>query len=119
MTWQPIALAPFGLGPGPGPVDDPDNPLIPPIDVDPNLVSPGVAGFIAIAAVTIVVILLLVDMMRRMRRVRYRGEIRERLAAEQAEQDGGSADGDGGAARRGSAAEGRIDGDEQDPRPVA
>lgn len=116
VTWLPTALAPFGLGPGPGPVDDPTDPLIPPIEVDPNLVSPGVAGFIAIAAVTIVVILLLVDMMRRMRRVRYRGEIRERLAAEQAEQDASAAP---GAAAGGSAAEGRVDGDEQDPRPVA
>ncbi len=114
MTWLPTALAPFGLGPGPGPVDDPTDPLIPPIEVDPNLVTPGVAGFIAIAAVTIVVILLVIDMMRRMRRVRYRGEIRERLAAEQAEQDA-----TGDAAPDGSAAEGRIDGDEQDPRPVA
>ncbi len=109
MNWLPTVLAPFGLGPGP--FDDPDDPLIPPIEVDENLVTPGVAGFIAIAAVTIVVILLLIDMMRRMRRVRYRGEIRERLAAEQAEQDAGAAGG--------SAAEGRIDGDEQDPRPVA
>ena len=115
MTWSLFPLAPFGLGPGPGPVDDPDNPLIPPIEVDPNLVTPGVAGFIAIAAVTILVILLLIDMARRMRRVRYRGEVRERLAAEQAEQ----AEQRSVADDPGSAAEGRIEDDEQDPRPVA
>lgn len=116
MTWLPSALMPQGLGPTP--VDDP---LIPSIEIDPNLVTPGVSGFIATAVVTIVVVLLLVDMMRRVRRVRYRGEIRERLAAEQAEQDGatGSNAATGSDAATGSGAERRVDGDEQDPRPVA
>ncbi len=45
-------------------------------DVD---VTPGVAGFIAIAVVAVVTILLVVDMTRRIRRTRYRAEIRERL----------------------------------------
>jgi len=118
VTWLLFPLAPFGLGPGPGPVDDPDNPLIPPIEVDPNLVTPGVAGFIAIAAVTIVVILLLTDMTRRMRRVRYRGEVREQLAAEQADK-AEQAEQRSVADDPGSAAEGRVEDDEQDPRPVA
>jgi hypothetical protein len=48
-------------------------------DVD---VTPGVAGFVAIALVAIVTILLVVDMTRRIRRTRYRAEIRERLEAE-------------------------------------
>jgi hypothetical protein len=48
-------------------------------DVD---VTPGVAGFIAIAVVAVVTILLLVDMTRRIRRTRYRAEIRERFEAE-------------------------------------
>ncbi|MFJ7287961.1 hypothetical protein ACQXVK_01780 [Curtobacterium sp. AB451] len=48
-------------------------------DVD---VTPGVAGFIAIAVVAIVTILLVIDMTRRIRRTRYRAEIRERLEAE-------------------------------------
>jgi hypothetical protein len=48
-------------------------------DVD---VTPGVAGFIAIAVVAVVTILLVVDMTRRIRRTRYRSEIRERLEAE-------------------------------------
>ncbi|WP_182047151.1 hypothetical protein [Curtobacterium sp. ME26] len=53
-------------------------------DVD---VTPGVAGFIAIAVVAVVTILLVVDMTRRIRRTRYRSEVRERLEA-----DAGSGD---------------------------
>ncbi len=45
-------------------------------------VTPGVAGFIAIAVVAVVTILLVVDMTRRIRRTRYRSEIRERLEAD-------------------------------------
>ena len=56
--------------------------LIPPIEVDPTLVSPGVAGFIITAAVGIAVLLLILDMTRRVRRVRYREEISQRLDAE-------------------------------------
>ncbi len=109
MTWL-SSLAPLTVGPGP--VDDPSDPLIPPIEVDPNLVTPGIAGFIAIALVTIAAILLIIDMSRRVRRVRYRGEVRERLEAEAAEAELAARAG-------GSAAEGRVEGDEQDPRPVA
>jgi hypothetical protein len=58
------------------------NTLIPPIEVDPNLVTPGVAGFIATFVVGIGVLLLLLDMNRRMRRNRYRAEIAERLDRE-------------------------------------
>lgn len=46
-------------------------------------VTPGVWGFVTIAAIGIVVILLVLDMIRRLRRVNYRAEIRERIAAEQ------------------------------------
>ncbi len=56
--------------------------LIPPIEVDPNLVTPGVVGFIATFVVGIGVLLLLLDMNRRMRRNRYRAEISERLDQE-------------------------------------
>jgi len=52
---------------------------------DPNLVTPGVLGFIAIAAIAVITVLLLVDMTRRVRRVRYRAMVREELAAEAAE----------------------------------
>ena len=113
-------LAPMGIGPNP--VDDPGTPP----GFDPNTVTPGVAGFIAIALVAIASIFLLVDMSRRIRRVRYRGEIRERMEAEQlmSEQlidekqmvaEGGPAEPDPAAL----AAERRIDGDEEDRRPVA
>ena len=113
MTWLSTIL-PLTVGPGPGD-DSGGDPLIPPIEVDPNSVTPGVEGFIAIAVVTILAVLLILDMARRVRRVRYRGEVRERLEAERAEAATDVATG----AIAGSAAEGRIEGDEQDPRPVA
>ena len=55
-----------------------------PAKVDPNLVSPGVWGFVITAVIMVVVILLIIDMVRRMRRVNYRAEIRQRLEAEAA-----------------------------------
>ena len=60
--------------------------LIPPIEVDPNLVTPGAVGFIATFVVGIGVLLLLLDMTRRIRRVRYRAEIAERLDGESNQQ---------------------------------
>jgi hypothetical protein len=54
---------------------------------NPNLITPGVWGFIAILLVAVVTILLLIDMTRRIRRSRYREEVRLKLAAEQAEAD--------------------------------
>jgi hypothetical protein len=107
-------LAPMGIGPNP--IDGPETPP----GFDPDTVTPGVAGFVAIALVTIAAILLMVDMARRIRRVRYRGEIRERLEAEQLQAEkemiaeGGPAEPDPAAL----AAERRVDGDEQDGRPV-
>lgn len=70
-------LLPTGIGPNPV-----DEPTLPP-GFDPNTVTPGVEGFIAIALVAIGAIFLIVDMTRRIRRVRYRGELREQLEAEQ------------------------------------
>ena len=58
---------------------------IPPSNIDESLVTPGVWGFAIFAFVAIVSILLITDMVRRTRRVRYRAEIQERLAAEAAE----------------------------------
>ena len=52
-----------------------------------NLITPGVAGFIAILLVAAITILLLIDMTRRIRRSRYREEIRIKLEAEQVEAD--------------------------------
>lgn len=118
MIWL-SSLVPLTVGPGP--VDDPGDPLIPPIEVDPELVTPGIAGFVAIALVTVAAILLIIDMSRRVRRVRYRGELRERLEAEAAGEQptDGTAPRAGSVPTVGSAAERRVDGDEQDPRPVA
>ncbi len=59
----------------------------PSMTVNPENVTPGVAGFIGIAVVAIAVVLLLIDMNRRIRRGRYRSEIAEQLDAEAAAQD--------------------------------
>lgn len=56
-----------------------------PTDVNPDLVTPGVAGFVLIAILSVAVVLLVWDMMRRIRRGRYRAEVREELDAEQLE----------------------------------
>ena len=44
--------------------------------------SPGTVGFLAVAFITGAAILIIFDMVRRVRRVRYRAEIQEKLAAE-------------------------------------
>ena len=58
-------------------------PTPPPFDEDS--VTPGWVGFAFIFAIAIATVLLIVDMTRRIRRVRYRSEIREKLAAEEAD----------------------------------
>ena len=57
---------------------------------DENAVTPGVVGFVATFFIAVVTVLLLIDMTRRVRRVRYRAEVQEKLAAEQAEAAGKS-----------------------------
>ena len=52
---------------------------------DENAVTPGVVGFVATFFIAAVTVLLLIDMTRRVRRVRYRAEVQEKLAAEEAE----------------------------------
>ena len=47
---------------------------------DPNVVTPGVIGFLAIFFVAVGTTLLVLDMNRRVRRTRYRGELAERRA---------------------------------------
>jgi Ni/Fe-hydrogenase subunit HybB-like protein len=49
---------------------------------DENSVTPTWVGFAATFGVAAVIIVLCIDLVRRVRRVRYRGEIRERLEAE-------------------------------------
>lgn len=51
---------------------------------DPDTVTPGVWGFLAILFVAVATILLVLDMLRRVRRTRYRGEVREQLERERA-----------------------------------
>lgn len=60
--------------------------LIPPIEVDPVSVTPGVIGFVVTFLVAIAALALILDMVRRVRRVRYRQEIGERLDREEAAQ---------------------------------
>jgi len=61
---------------------------------DENSVTPTWVGFAATFGVAAIVVLLCIDMVRRVRRVRYRGEIRERLEAERVatEQDAATND---------------------------
>ena len=55
----------------------------PTADVDPDLVTPGVWGFVITALVALAVIFLIWDMMRRIRRGRVRADIQEELDAEE------------------------------------
>lgn len=64
--------------------------LIPAIEVNPNMVTPGVIGFVATFGVAIASLLLILDMVRRVRRVRYREEISAKLDAEEAAARAGS-----------------------------
>jgi hypothetical protein len=54
----------------------------PPPDFDPTSVTPTWVGFAITFLVAAAAVLLIMDMVRRVRRVRYRGEIREQLEAE-------------------------------------
>lgn len=63
-----------------------------PTGPNPDSVTPGLVGFLAMAVVAVVVVLLIWDMMRRIRRGRYRAQVREELDAEQqAEREGDAA----------------------------
>ncbi len=74
MLWQLLTAGPFTSVPSPAPSPN----------IDENLVTPGVWGFVITAVIMVVVILLIIDMVRRMRRVNYRAEIRQRLEDEAA-----------------------------------
>ncbi len=54
----------------------------PPPEFNPETVTPGPAGFVAIFFVAAMVVVLALDLNRRVRRNTYRAEIKERLAAE-------------------------------------
>jgi len=68
-----LLLAGDPLNPDPSQSADPAN----------TFYSPGIVGFAGTFLVVIGAIALIFDMVRRIRRVRYRAEIQERLAAEQ------------------------------------
>lgn len=55
-----------------------------PAPLDEDTVTPGWVGFVVIFALAVVTVFLIIDMTRRVRRVRYREEVREKLAAEDA-----------------------------------
>ncbi|MCU1526106.1 MAG: hypothetical protein JWO18_3000 [Microbacteriaceae bacterium] len=55
---------------------------VPQPNFDENSVTPGWVGFAITFGVAAVVVVLCIDLVRRVRRVRYRGEIREQLEAE-------------------------------------
>ncbi len=63
----------------------------PPPEFDPNSVTPTWVGFAITFLVAVAAVLLIMDMVRRVRRVRYRGEIREQLEAERKAADLGQA----------------------------
>jgi len=83
LAADPVVSAPGASTPSPAPSPN----------VDADLVTPGVWGFVITAAIMVVVILLIIDMVRRMRRVNYRAEIRQRLADEAAAASGAPARG--------------------------
>lgn len=51
---------------------------------DPTTVTPGWVGFLITFAVALITVGLIIDMTRRVRRVRYRAEVQDMLAAEDA-----------------------------------
>ena len=71
-----------------------------PTDFDPNLVTPGVIGFVVTLALIVGTIFLIIDMNRRTRRVTYRAQIAERLDAEEAAASGAGDESDAGDASK-------------------
>lgn len=108
------AFAAFALATGlPTPSPEPT--------VDPQLVSPGPWGFLAIALLAVAVIVLVWDMMRRIRRGRVRADINEQLDAEERAAETGVGESDAAATDdrdatdgQGGAAGGPDDGPQRD-----
>jgi hypothetical protein len=57
---------------------------VPDDGLDPNTVTPGVAGFIVTFLLAVVVVLLVIDMVRRTRRITHRAAANAKLDAEEA-----------------------------------
>jgi hypothetical protein len=85
-SWNIVTDAAWRLATTPTPT--------PTLEIDPNDVTPGPAGFFVVALLAAAVFLLIFDMQRRVRRVNHRAEIRERLQAELDERDAASRGGD-------------------------
>lgn len=51
---------------------------------DKDAVTPGIWGFVLTIGVILAVVVLIIDMVRRIRRVTYRAQVQEQLAAEDA-----------------------------------
>jgi hypothetical protein len=66
---------------------------------DPDLVTPGVWGFIITFGIGVVTVLLIIDMTRRVRRTRYRAEVAAKLDAEEAQRRDASGNDDAGPGR--------------------
>ncbi|WP_211195862.1 hypothetical protein [Agromyces sp. H66] len=64
-------------------------------EFDPDLVTPGVVGFVATFLVIVAVVLLILDMVRRIRRVNYRAEVRQQLEVERLEAELAASGGEG------------------------
>ena len=79
-AWNTVTDAAWRLATTPSPT--------PTLNIDPNDVTPGPAGFLIVAVLAVAVFLLIFDMLRRIRRVNYKAEISERLQAELDERDG-------------------------------
>jgi hypothetical protein len=62
-------------------------------DGEADLVTPGVVGFVVTFLIAAITLLLILDMTRRIRRLRYREEIKAKIAAEQADAAAASATG--------------------------
>jgi hypothetical protein len=111
MNLALVLLAGDPLNPDPSASADPAN----------TFYSPGIVGFLGTFFVVVGAILIILDLVRRIRRVNYRAQIQERLAAEQAELDakrGKSGDaGAGSAAPKGTAAK-SADGASAAAKPV-
>lgn len=61
--------------------------LVTETDFNENSVTPTWVGFAATFGVAVLTVLIIIDMTRRIRRVRYRGEIRERLEGDRDPRD--------------------------------
>jgi len=88
MNFVLALLAGDPLNPNPSASPDPAN----------TFYSPGLVGFLGTFILVVGALVIIWDLVRRIRRVNYRAQIQERLAAEQAEYEAKSGGASGGAA---------------------